>query len=262
MKFFFLFSISLFLITVSIAQSPIKHAHNDYEHQRPLLDALAAGFQSVEADVYLIGGDLYAAHERPAQPDSARTLKNLYLKPLAGIIQKNGGKVYPNDKTPFYLMIDIKAQGDAVYQVLKKQLAPYENLLTQYTNQGINYRACTVFLSGDRPFSALLRDSIRYLALDGRPSDIGKGYTTSQMPVISDSYFSQVKWFGKGPIPVSEQQRLNDLVTAVHKEGKLLRLWASPESVEVWKVLIDAGVDFINTDRLEELNQFLTGYKK
>src|SRR4051812_12734941 len=32
------------------------HAHNDYEHEHPLLDALEAGFASVEADVWLVDG--------------------------------------------------------------------------------------------------------------------------------------------------------------------------------------------------------------
>ena len=32
------------------------HAHNDYEHDRPLLDALEHGFTSVEADVWLVDG--------------------------------------------------------------------------------------------------------------------------------------------------------------------------------------------------------------
>ena len=33
---------------------PRAHAHNDYEHPRPLLDALSHGFCSVEADVHLV----------------------------------------------------------------------------------------------------------------------------------------------------------------------------------------------------------------
>ena len=32
------------------------HAHNDYYHKRPLLDALSHGFCSVEADVFLKNG--------------------------------------------------------------------------------------------------------------------------------------------------------------------------------------------------------------
>ena len=39
------------------------HAHNDYLHPRPLLDALDQGFCSVEADIFLVDGKL---QERPA----------------------------------------------------------------------------------------------------------------------------------------------------------------------------------------------------
>src|SRR4051794_20826781 len=57
------------------------HAHNDYEHPRPLLDALDAGFCSVEADIYLVDGKLLVAHNRKdVRPD--RTLQSLYLDPL------------------------------------------------------------------------------------------------------------------------------------------------------------------------------------
>ena len=40
------------------------HAHNDYLHARPLLDALDHGFCSVEADIYLVDGQLLVAHDR------------------------------------------------------------------------------------------------------------------------------------------------------------------------------------------------------
>ena len=33
------------------------HAHNDFQHTRPLLDALDCGFSSVEADVYSEAGN-------------------------------------------------------------------------------------------------------------------------------------------------------------------------------------------------------------
>src|SRR4051794_2449732 len=57
------------------------HAHNDYEHARPLLDALDNGFCSVEADIHLVDGKLLVAHDRAhVRPD--RTLQSLYLDPL------------------------------------------------------------------------------------------------------------------------------------------------------------------------------------
>ena len=47
------------------------HAHNDYEHKRPLFDALEQGFCSVEADVWLVEGKLLVAHEAASQGSSA-----------------------------------------------------------------------------------------------------------------------------------------------------------------------------------------------
>jgi hypothetical protein len=40
------------------------HAHNDYLHQRPLLDALDHGFCSVEADIFLVDGELLKGARR------------------------------------------------------------------------------------------------------------------------------------------------------------------------------------------------------
>src|SRR5687767_16008437 len=57
------------------------HAHNDYEHSRPLLDALAQGFCSIEADVHWVAGRLLVARDRKdTKPE--RTLERLYLEPL------------------------------------------------------------------------------------------------------------------------------------------------------------------------------------
>ena len=57
------------------------HAHNDYEHTRPLLDALQHGFCSVEADVHLVDGQLLVAHSR-LDVNPGKTLQALYLDPL------------------------------------------------------------------------------------------------------------------------------------------------------------------------------------
>src|SRR5271154_2391532 len=63
--------------------TPLRHthAHNDYEHTRPLFDALDQGFTSVEADIYLVDGQLLVGHTRSSlKPE--RTLEKLYLDPL------------------------------------------------------------------------------------------------------------------------------------------------------------------------------------
>src|SRR5690606_9678566 len=116
-----------------------------------------------------------------------KALKALYLKPLQETVQQNGGKIYPNYSGEFFLMIDIKADGEGTYTVLKKQLEAYNNMLTSYENGQKKQGAVTIFLSGERPIETVHNESFRMVAIDGRPGDIGK-YDANFMPVISDNY--------------------------------------------------------------------------
>ncbi|MBT3615020.1 MAG: hypothetical protein HN524_03430, partial [Verrucomicrobia bacterium] len=108
------------------------HAHNDYYHKRPLLDALASGFCSVEADVFLKDDTLLVAHSR-FELKKERTLESLYLAPLAKRVKANGGSVYKT-KAPFHLMIDFKTDGPATYTALKPLLEKYRSMLTAFTS--------------------------------------------------------------------------------------------------------------------------------
>ncbi|MEU2144068.1 hypothetical protein ABZ741_07095, partial [Streptomyces globisporus] len=101
------------------------HAHNDYLHPRPLHDALAHGFTSVEADIFLVDGELLVAHE-PATLDPTRTLASLYLDPLAALVRAGHGSVHPHHRTPLQLLIDIKADGVAAYHELDRQLRRHQ----------------------------------------------------------------------------------------------------------------------------------------
>ena len=40
------------------------HSHNDYAQKRPFWGAYEAGADSIEADVFLVDGDLLVAHSR------------------------------------------------------------------------------------------------------------------------------------------------------------------------------------------------------
>ena len=74
-------SFYLVVATALLAQAPVvplsaAHAHNDYRHERPLLDALEHGFCSVEADVFLVDDKLCVAHDAP-EITPQRTLRSL-----------------------------------------------------------------------------------------------------------------------------------------------------------------------------------------
>ncbi|GHF94506.1 hypothetical protein GCM10017783_03180 [Deinococcus piscis] len=241
--------------TVRIASPlPRAHAHNDYEHERPLLDALAQGFTSVESDVFLRGGQLLVAHEA-SQLQPGRTLQSLYLEPLRQIAAQNGGRIYPAGQS-LTLYIDVKDDGEATYQAIDRALAEYAPLLTRYENGQVTPGAVSVVISGNRVPATMQAQTLRYAGMDGRLSDLG-GAPASLIPIISDNWTKTFSWNGEGEFPAAERQRLRDIVAQAHANGQRVRFWATPEHPAVWQALVDAGVDQINTDDLAGLRAYL-----
>jgi len=231
------------------------HAHNDYEHLRPLLDAIDQGFCSVEADVWLSKGSLLVAHT-PFGLKSERTLQKLYLDPLRERAKANGGKVH-REGPPFYLLIDVKTEAKTTYAELATVLEGYSDILSAYRKDQSETKAVTVVISGNCDRDGLMKQAVRYAAIDGRPADLDSETSTTLIPWVSTSWKSQFKWDGTGVMPKEERVRLKEFVTKAHSRGRLVRFWATPEKPELWKELLMADVDLINTDNLVELRAFL-----
>lgn len=236
------------------------HAHNDYEHPRPLLDALEHGFCSVEADIFLRDGQLLVGHNaKDLKVD--RTLESLYLKPLKTRISSMNGNVYSVPQR-FFLFIDIKTDAVATYSVLHQLLMKYAVILTEVKDGIVTQRAVTVVLSGNRPsLDALGTQSPRFAAYDGRLSDLDSTVPKHLMPIISDNWASKIGWGGSVEMTAATRDKLKQIVSKSHQQGRLVRFWATPEKESVWKVLLENDVDLINTDRLSALQQFLLKQK-
>ena len=82
------------------------HSHNDYDREHPFFDAYKAHAASIEADVFLVDGELYVAHDRE-DIRSWRTLRNLYLDPIRQLFRANGGAGYADGST-YQLIVDLK----------------------------------------------------------------------------------------------------------------------------------------------------------
>lgn len=231
------------------------HAHNDYLHARPLLDALDQGFCSVEADIFLVHGELLVAHTQ-SELTQERTLKELYLEPLSERVRQNGGRVY-RDGPVITLLIDFKKDGIATYNALDKLLSQYPNVFSVIKNGKRIEKAVNVVISGDRPFEAVASDEERYAGLDGRLNDLGSDKSVHLMPMISDRWGSHFSWRGEGEMLAAEKDRLLKIVNQVHAEGRVVRFWAIPDKPISWKVMQEAGVDLINTDDLAGLGKML-----
>jgi hypothetical protein len=233
------------------------HAHNDYEHERPLFDALSHGFCSVEADIYLVQGQLLVAHNRSGvKPD--RTLQSLYLDPLRTRVKQNGGRVYANGPE-CTLLVDIKSDWHSLYPVLRKVLSEYSDMLTTFSTNGISTNAIRIILSGNRAPEMFNGESLRYAAMDGTLDYLKSDQPRSLIPWISSNWGLTFHWNGKGEMPEEERQKLKQIVAATHVKGRLLRFWGAPDQPNFWRQMMENGVDLINTDDLAGAEKFFQG---
>ncbi|MDQ0847178.1 phosphatidylinositol-specific phospholipase C/glycerophosphodiester phosphodiesterase family protein [Streptomyces sp. V1I6] len=240
------------------------HAHNDYLHEHPLHDALSHGFTSVEADIFLVDGELLVAHE-PAELDPARTLRSLYLDPLLARVRANHGSVHRGRRRPVQLLIDIKTDGVAAYLELDRQLRQYRRMLSSCAHGHVRLGAVTPVVSGDRAARAPMEaQRVRYAFYDGRLDDLAAAdpAPASFIPLISSNWTHSFSWLGTGEFPAAEREKLHTLVTTAHRRSQRVRFWATPDLEgpardAVWRELLTAGADHINTDDLAGLERFL-----
>ena len=235
------------------------HAHNDYEHDRPLLDALEHGFTSIEADVFLVEEQLLVAHNL-IDVSRERTLEKLYLQPLQQLASANNGRIYKDGPT-ITLLIDIKTNGKSAYAALDDLLKKYDAIVSVTTGGKHTEKAVTVIISGDRPVLEIEKSEPRLAGIDGRLSDLDSEKSADLLPLISDNWTNHFRYRGVGVMPNAEREKLQSIVARAHDKGRRIRFWATPESPELWLELRAAGVDLIGTDDLEKLSAFLRSSK-
>lgn len=242
------------------------HAHNDYEHPRPLLDALDHRFGSLEADIFLVGDQLLVAHD-PVDLDPARTLESLYLDPLAARVRANHGSVYRGYRKPLQLLIDIKTEGSSTYLELDRHLKRYKHLFTTYAHGRVLPGPVTAVISGDRAARTPMEaQTVRRAFYDGKLADLATSAPASFVPLISDNWTLNFTWLGVGAFPDAERQKLRTIMRTAHARGQKVRFWATPDLVSpardaLWAELLAADVDYINTDDLAGLEAFLDAHR-
>ncbi|HYH56329.1 MAG TPA: phosphatidylinositol-specific phospholipase C/glycerophosphodiester phosphodiesterase family protein [Anseongella sp.] len=228
------------------------HSHNDYEQKEPFLQAYRAGFGSIEADIFLREGELYVAHD-PEDIQPGRTLEALYLQPAAAAFRSNKGRAFPGSGRTFQLLIDLKTDAGGTLPVLTEQLGRYPGLFDAAANPD----AVKVILSGNRPDPASWPAAPSFIYFDGRPGEDYAPAVLERIALVSDSFGKYSQWKGEGPIPGNERQSLLKVVKSAHEKGKPFRFWAVPDTPAAWKLMTELGVDFINTDTIEDLAAWL-----
>ena len=238
------------------------HAHNDYEHDHPLDDALDAGFSSVEADVWAVDGELLVAHARD-EVDPSRTLTSLYLEPL---VRHFAGDRRRTSAPRLQLLVDIKSAPSETLPLLRAQLRDYAPILTRYRGCTATPGPVSVVVSGAdvRP-AAPAAKRVSYFGYDMQPERTrDTGLPKAITPLVSAEWDAYFTWDGHGSMPSSERARLEEMVRVAHVVGSAIRFYDTPDDRgaardALWRELVAADVDYISTDDLAGFGAFIRG---
>jgi alkaline phosphatase len=214
------------------------HSHNDYEQKIPFELAYTNQLGSIEADIHLVGGKILVGHDaKDLLPN--RSLENLYLAPLLA---------YNTTSRKLQLLIDVKTEAIRTLDSLIALLKQYPSL--------INNKNITITISGNTPPDSIFIQYPKFIHFDGR---IFKNYTPEQLSkisLISEDYGKFTMWKKTWPMQIAEEEKIKSAIKKIHALNKPIRLWGTPDFPLAWEKFIAMKIDFINTDKIEEITQF------
>lgn len=228
------------------------HAHNDYAHHRPLLDALDAGCRSVEADVYDVAGTLAVSHDGTG---SKGTLEALYLAPLQARIASRGGSVYGDGK-PFRLVIDLKQPSADLPAAIDRLFARYP-MLSHFAGAGYVRGPVEVVFTGDEATKRAIVEHTRWGTRDTNSFPGSCSLLDARWTDYALRWSDYFAWNGDGAMPTDDRDMLAYLVGYAHALHRTIRIFGAPDRPAVWAAEAAAGVDFISADDLTSLSRFL-----
>jgi alkaline phosphatase len=241
----------LLISSVSLGQSikpKYTHSHNDYSNPTPFYKAFNAGFNSIEADIFLVGGRLLVSHDSTSL-QAERNLKGMYLDPIVYALKKDTTR-------RLNLLIDVKDNYAKTLPALIKEIEPLNSLLMSKKNP---YGRLKILISGNRPKPQDYKNYPDFLFFD---DDLIFSHTKAEwdrVGQVSLNFARYSKWKGTGTIPATDRQRITHTIDSVHNNiGKLVRFWGGPDNPNAWNAQIEMGADIIGTDMIEQLADYLS----
>ena len=164
----------------------------------------------------------------------------------------------------FQLLIDVKSEAGPTYAAIDDGLREHRRIMTSYAGGRARTDAVTAVISGNRDLPAMQAQERRFAGYDGRLTDLDSGcppptcrWSATTGPSTSPGRASARCPRPSGPSCTTSSSR-------AHDAGYRLRFWATPDTPgaardAVWRELLAAGVDQVNTDDLAGLEAFLRG---
>lgn len=243
-------------INLSAQECPVLiHSHNDYWRPAPFWTAYSSKLYSYEADIYYIDGQIYVAHDREdIKPEN--TLEKLYIEPIVSVYKANGGKPWEDAKHGIQLLVDIKDETDPSMQALSEAFGRYPEVF----DRSVNPYGVQIAITGNFPKPEDFDKWPTFLGIDGR---LDVDYTPEQFErvvLISEDLGDFVRWNGKGTLIPEQEAKLKEVIDRVHKMGRPIRFWGTPECETTYYTFYNLGIDFVNTDHPAETSAFFSNF--
>ena len=243
-------------MTLSAQENPVLiHSHNDYWRPVPFWTAYSSKLYSYEADIYYVDGQIYVAHDREdIKPEN--TLEKLYIEPIVSVYKANEGKPWKDAKHGIQLLVDIKDETDPSMQALSEAFGRYPEVF----DRSVNPYGVQIAITGNFPEPEDFDKWPKFMGIDGR---LDIDYTPEQFErvvLISESLRDFVKWNGKGTLIPEQEEKLKEVIDRVHKMGRPIRFWSTPECETTYYTFYNLGIDFVNTDQPAVASAFFSNF--
>ncbi|KIX10677.1 uncharacterized protein Z518_01761 [Rhinocladiella mackenziei CBS 650.93] len=250
------------------------HSHNDYWRPVPLYGALAVGYTSVEADIWLDSdtnrsSDLLVGHSRGALTPEC-TLSSLYITPLVQILDhQNEGQDAVAPRVGVYnlepnatlvLLLDFKERGADLWELAHEQTEPLrqKGYLRHWNGTDLVPGPITIVASGEAAFDLVVsnttyRDIFFDAPLEKLVVDDRYNWTNSYYASSSLARAVGTPWLGR--LSTSQRSTVELQVQAARQRGLLARYWGTPSwpvstRTAMWRTLVSLGVGVLNVDDL------------
>lgn len=205
-------------------------------------------FGSIEADIWLRKGIVLVGHDTN-EIKSGRTLEEYYIKPLQACVKQNNGYPYADTARKLQILIDVKE--DSV-----KALAALIALLDKYPALE-HTPAIRWVISGNRPAPEYYTSYPPFIAFDGILHAHYTPEALSRIAMMSDDLRYYTRWSEHTGIPDTARNTLLAVVKASHDLHLPVRFWDAPDFPAAWFQLKALQVDYLNTDHIRELADWL-----
>lgn len=250
LQFFYCFTVLFFSGRFAAAQTlryttANGHAHNDYEHNIPFVQAYQLGFGSIEADVILEKDTLYVGHQHSDLYTRPLYFERDYVLPLSRALQQQ-----KDSSRTVILLIDLKTEAVTTLNKVISIIERYSQLTVSSSVQFV--------ITGNQPAPSAFEQYPSFIFFDGNINNPEHLRYPDRIALFSDNFKNYSDWKGKGRIRPGEKQALNAVIEKAHAFHKRIRFWGCPDNAHTWSTFMKMQIDYINTDQVEKFARFIS----